>query len=281
MPVPAINARQLVQRTSSRIALPEMYWHARNALEDEDSSMRAIGQVIGHDPALTARLLRVANSAFFGLSRQVETVTRALTVLGAERVGELLLATSVVSAFDGLNSDAISAEAFWRQAVHTATAARLLALRCCVLDAERSFTQGLLHGIGHLVMYAGLPVQAHEATVLARRQGRAVAAVERELLGFDYAEVGAALAEHWKLPPATGAAIRWHLAPERAQTATFDVALTHLAYAIASGASGGRNCAFALNVTGLDLAALEDVGRAAERGTAEARALFAPTRLAA
>ena len=157
------SAEQIARSTNALITLPAVYLRARAALQDPNASLAEAADVIACDPAMTARLLRIANSAFFGFAAPVQTVARAVNLLGTEQVHDLLLATSVSSVFAGVSRELVDMEVFWRRGVLCGVAARLLAARCNVLDSERLFVEGLLHDIGHLVLYRQLPAEAGEA----------------------------------------------------------------------------------------------------------------------
>ena len=177
---------ELVVDTVKLVSLPAVYLRARELMADANVPLRRVGEVIAADPGLTARLLRIANSAYFGFTARIETASRAVTILGTQQVHDLLLATSLANAFSDTDSDVLDMHAFWHDSVRCALAARLIAARCNVLDSERLFVEGLLHDIGHLVMFDKLPALTHEAMVQARHEGTPLHEVERELLGFDY-----------------------------------------------------------------------------------------------
>ncbi|MCU0936226.1 MAG: HDOD domain-containing protein [Gammaproteobacteria bacterium] len=234
------TVEQLVDSVSRLVSLPEVYLRVREIVENPRARMADLAGVIVRDPALTARLLRIANSAVFGHSGRVETVTRAVTLLGSRPLLDLVLATSVTRAFAGVSPTRMDVQTFWRRSVYCGVVARNLATRCNVLDVERLFVEGLLRDVGHLVLFDRIPEQADAALKRAAETGRPLAEVERETLGFDYAEVGAALLRRWKLPDGLCAAVRFHVRPEEASASPFETALVHIAAVLTDAFAEGQ-----------------------------------------
>ncbi|MHB8079295.1 MAG: HDOD domain-containing protein [Candidatus Krumholzibacteriia bacterium] len=175
--------------------------------------------VIRPDPALTANLLRLANSAYFGLSREVDSVRQAVALMGLKRVFEMAASVSfarVIPPF--LPGYGIAATGFWTHCIAVGTLSERLARELGRDIPGLLFTAGLLHDVGKLaigsfLMEETLPMRAR----LAEARITFVAA-ERAVLGTDHAEVGQAAAQRWALPPAIGVAARWHHAPLDAPT---------------------------------------------------------------
>ncbi len=119
--------------------------------------------------------------------------------------------------------------AFWSRSVYCAAAARLLATQCNMLERERLFVAGLLRDIGHLVMYQSIPDESKEALLRARTERRALYKVEREVLGFDYAQLGGALLHQWGLPGALWEPVQSHVTPEQPAEFALETAIVHLA----------------------------------------------------
>lgn len=221
------NPKALVKGVEKLVSLPEVYASAREKLSDPFADAREIAHIISQDADLTARLLRMANSAVFGLSAKVETVTRAITVVGLRQIESLVLATVAVEAFAKLPVDQVNMASFWRHSLFTAVISRILARECHVLHAERLFVAGLLHDIGTLILYHEAPELATK--LLAHSDGQDVHRMERELLGFDHADVGAALAQQWLLPAALEEAIGCHHRPGEAKDFLLEAAIVHVA----------------------------------------------------
>jgi putative nucleotidyltransferase with HDIG domain len=173
--------------------------------ESDSSSPRDLIDVLQNDQALTARILRVANSSFFAFSRQATTLQRSIVVLGYDTVRDLALGVKVWDSLLERGGDPVAQ--LWEHAARVAVAARLLARELGGIDPGSAFTCGLLHDIGRAVLYLRLP---DAVARLPQGPGEESLAVEREVLGVDHATVGVWVSEAWNLPDAIVEAIRDH-----------------------------------------------------------------------
>ncbi len=181
---------------------------------DPRSSAADFERVIRPDPALTANLLRISNSAYFGLRCRVESVKQAVTVLGLSRISEVAAAAAFAPIIPTrLPGYEIEAAAFWLHSVAVAVLSERLAQELGRKRPELTFTAGLLHDAGKLAIATFVSRESTE--ILGRvRGGSAFASAERAVLGLDHGDVGGIVAEAWHLPPAVVAASRWHHAPD-------------------------------------------------------------------
>ncbi len=223
------SVERLIARTRELASLPEVVMRAIDLINDPGSSAADIGNVIREDPALTARLLKIVNSPFYGFPSRIETVSRAITVVGTLELLDLILAASVVKAFSGIPAELVSMDDFWEHSLHVGCVARVLATRHRAPNPERYFVAGLLHDVGALVLYRQLPGVAATVLTRARERGEVLHEVERELLGYDHGEAGAALMQAWHLPESFATAIRYHHFPLEAPAHRLETALVHLA----------------------------------------------------
>ena len=229
--------QSLVKESIELISLPDVYVRLRDVMASPHSSMADIAQVIVHDPAITARLLKLVNSPFFGLAYKVDTMTHAINLLGTQQVHDLVLATVVVDSFSGFTNDYLNIYDFWFKGVYCAVTARLLAYHCnAIEDTERPFIAGLLHNIGHLVSYQIIPKETLAAQKLVTEKNLDLYLAEREVLGFDYAQVGAELMREWNLPKSLQEITEFHLEPEKASDYKIETVILHIATAITQNA---------------------------------------------
>lgn len=228
------NPTELAKHVTTLASLPEVYLRIRALIDDPRSSMAEVATIIGQDPGLTARLLRIANSALYGFAGRIATVSRAITMLGTQQVHDLVLATSVTRAFSRISPALVDMDRFWRESIHCGLLNRSLGARCNVLDVERLFVEGLLRDVGHLVLYRELPDLAAQALAASRETGAPLYQEERRLMGFDFAEVGAELLKAWGLPEGLQEVVRDHLEPERSRAHVLETALLHIATALAA-----------------------------------------------
>lgn len=235
------SSQELVTCVEKLASLPAVYHRIREQLDSPEGSVVEVARLVSTDPALTTRLLQIVNSAMYGFSGQIATVSRAVTILGLRQVHDLVLSMSVSAVFEGLRPAIMDVSHFWRASVLRALSARSGARLRGVVDAERMFVEGLLADIGHLVMYHTVPHEVEEARVEARRTGRLLFEVERERLGCDFAEVGATLLSMWRLPHGIACAVGSQNEPRLGGEHSFEAALLHLANAIADADEANIN----------------------------------------
>jgi HD-like signal output (HDOD) protein len=260
--VPKRTAASLARDVHDLVSLPEVYVRIKQLVDDPKASLGEVADAIAVDPGLTARLLRLANSAFFGLRVKIETVPRAITLLGVRQVHDFVLATWVMQSFAGIPPALVDMRRFWESSVLCGAAAKALARRCRVPESDRLFVVGLLAQVGRLVLYLRLPDLEEAALGVAEREGRPLASVEREVLGFDYAAVGAELLASWSLPGTLVEPIRHHTLPAMGRTYPLETALIHAAVRLADAPDAGPDpAAFA---AGLDAGAWRRLALPAE-----------------
>lgn len=226
----AMNASDLVRDIQGLITLPDVYLRINRLIEDPNSSSADIAKVVSQDPSFTIRLLRVANSTLYNFSSSVDTVSRAVSIIGTAQIRNLALSMSVASSFGGLPNELVSMANFWRHSLLCALTSRHLAGEAGRCDPDALFTAGLLHDIGELVIFNRLPEQAKEALllVLDSQDEVAVNEAERQVMGFDHADVGGTLARQWHLPPLLEECIAHHHDISVAKRYSRETALVHL-----------------------------------------------------
>lgn len=203
-------------------ALPEVVMDLLDYLQQANVDAGKVAQKIARDPALAARLLRVANSSFYGLQGRVATVNDALVVLGLRAARALVTAAAVINHIETL-ADGGDRRAFWRHSGATALCARSLA-RLTGANPEGAYTAGLLHDIGRIALLVRFPGECRNVRAWRDRQDAYLLDAEREVLGFDHAQVGGALARLWKFPPEIEIAIAGHHTPaEQPATSLSDI----------------------------------------------------------
>ncbi|MCH8313372.1 MAG: HDOD domain-containing protein, partial [Nitrospinae bacterium] len=175
-----MNITELIQGDDQLATLPEVFYKLNAAIEDPDCTFDDIGEIISVDPALTVRLLRIVNSAFYGFSTQVETVTHALTIIGTDQLNQLVLATSVMNQFKGIPGDLLDMDSFWRHSITAGLAARSIAALSGEYNVERFFVAGLLHDVGRLVLCIRAPDETGEILKKAEDSGKPLYVEEQD-----------------------------------------------------------------------------------------------------
>lgn len=189
--------------------IPAVLGRILTVVDGERSSARDLVAVIEVDQALTSRVLKLANSALFGLSRKVATVPRAVVLVGFNTVRNLALGVKVWDALAAGGQQRRKVEALWHHSALVAAASKLIAARLRGASPDLSFTAGLLHDVGKLVFSLKLGMR-YWSIVAAASDTNQIAALERDYLKVDHAEVGGWLSEAWRLPPEIVCAIRDH-----------------------------------------------------------------------
>ncbi len=218
------------------VSLPSVGVRVNEVVNDPNSTADDIAKLIIQDPALAARILRIANSPAYGLSTQITTITRAVSIVGTQFIRDLVLATSTISAFKDCPNELVSLDNFWDHSLYCGIAARLLAEQRGMKHAETEFLAGLLHDIGQLVIFHKAPVEARRALLLSIEgpDDLALHKAEQEVFGFDHAQVGAALLRHWHFPDLLVACVEHHHAPQEEHKFPIEISLVHIANSIAT-----------------------------------------------
>ena len=171
--------------------------------------MADLSRVISIDPAMTTVVLKLVNSAFYAMPRKIDTISRAVGILGMQPLHDLVLAMSVTKSFSSMTQTVMNMKIFWANSFFSGLAARELARSCSLVDSERMFVEGLLRDLGHLLMYEYLPAQAEQALTQSAETGEPIYLIEQRLLGFDFTQVGKALIDEWNLSKNIAEAIRY------------------------------------------------------------------------
>lgn len=195
-----MTAHALAAEIESLFTLPDVVLRVSALLDDADVNARTICAAVELDAGIAAGVLRMANSPLYGQRGPVDSVARAIDLIGRRALREMLLATSVVKVFKSIPEEFVDMASFWDNSVTCGVVAQLLARHVRMQDADSLFLAGLLHGVGRLVFYARRPEQYRTLLPAAQEGCKALAAAERATFGFDYAELGAALLANWNLP---------------------------------------------------------------------------------
>lgn len=235
------TARSLASEvTAMRLfSLPEIVVRLNELLESPDVTNSQIGEVMMSDPALSARALRLANSSFYALPTKVETLAKAVTLLGRNRLRNLILTTYVAHAFKGIPSEWVDMDRFWLNSLACGVIARSLAFRCRIFDSEPLFMGGLLHKIGKLVFYCSRPKEYREVLLVKELGEPEILRAEARVFGFTHAELGAELLMVWKLPERLHRMVAHYPDPLTSTTYVKEAAIVHVASGLACGIEPG------------------------------------------
>ncbi len=228
-----MSATDQMRERVELISPPDFFLRLNELVEDPSASIGDIAELISQDPAVTARLLRIANSPVYGFSGQIDSLSRAISTIGTRGLRDLVLATSAVQAFSALESQAFDWNAFWRHSLLTGGLARLLGKRARLPSIEPLFVAGLLHDIG-------LPVIARRHPDSAGflgghcQWGEPLPDTEADL---DHARLARSMLEGWFLPERVLEPVACHHDAERAERYPRQAAIVQIADLAATGRS--------------------------------------------
>lgn len=211
---------ELVEMCERMPAFPASVQKVLALTSDINSSPKDLVKVIDHDPVLTMKILKVANSAYFGLSRKILSINHAVVYLGLNTVKHIALAIAAIGSLPRENNADFDMDDFLLHSLTTAVLTRSLArqLRIPEIQAANFFVTGLLHDIGQVVYAQFRPDEFGKALLAARETGRPLQELEEEHMGHNHSEVGAVLCETWEFPDDVVAAIRMHHVPGTGRT---------------------------------------------------------------
>ncbi|MCD6420179.1 MAG: HDOD domain-containing protein [Synergistetes bacterium] len=231
------GANPLVEKIVNKVRdippLPHAVVKALELIRDARSNASDVVKVVSLDQGLTAKVLKLANSAYYGYSKRISTLSEAIVILGFKTLKSLLLASSVYNLMNKeLDGYALEKGELWRHSVCAAFVARYTALKIRYRDEEEAFIAGLMHDIGKIVLsqYVKFGYTLIEKAVNERKIPFMDA--EKEIFGVDHAEVGMKIAEKWNFPESLVEAIGYHHKPEMAERHPTLAGITHVADAI-------------------------------------------------
>ncbi len=224
-----------IQQVTQIATLPEVTTKIIQVVEDPRSTAKDLQNIIKHDVALSAKILKVVNSAFYGLPRQVSSVDRAIILLGLSTVKNIAVATSVTKIFSGQQvSNRFTAKDLWQHSLACGVFCKLIAQAKKMENADEMFVAGLMHDLGIVVEKQVYAKELAEIINQAEARKMTLFQVEQEVLGADHQAFGTALAGKWKFPHLFQLTTGYHHQPFKASEQYQDVtAVCHLADVLA------------------------------------------------
>ena len=237
----SVLLNNLVDQIHSLPTLPTTFSRVNTLIQRPNTGAGDLAEVISDDQVLTARLLKLVNSAFYGFGGKIKTVSNAIMVLGFKSIKSLVLTSSVLDLFKSKDSNPyFDLQSFWIHSLSVAVACRVLAKHMKQDDPEEWFVAGLLHDIGKLVHHQYLSARFATALKLAFERKQHIHEVEKETLGFSHCETGRMLAERWKLPEELLEPIACHHEPETAAKSPLLTAAVHVGDILARALELGK-----------------------------------------
>lgn len=266
------NIDLLVSEIDKLVSLPDVYYRLEALIESPSSTIDDFSSVLSSDPDLCARLLSLANSAFYSFPASIETVEKAIQIIGVRQIRELVLATSIIKVFSKMPLGMINMKSFWEHSVAVGVLAKSIAQYCNITQPERFYVAGLLHDIGRLVFYIKLPGLMHDLLLEREVKENFLHLLEMESMGYTHAEAGGRLLENWRVPVSIHEPVGFHHKPSESLEFTQVTAAVHVADAWINkkqvGTSGERYMPviedFALDQLNLKIEELDDIWEIAE-----------------
>jgi len=199
----------ILHRAGELPALPRAAVHILAVIDDPRTTATSLEKAVAMDQALTAKILRIANSPFYGAAREIKTVSEAIVRLGFVTIRNWTLVTATKSMFLAPGAGLLY-QKIWRQSVLSAMAAQLVSQTVRRCEPDTAFLGGLMQNIGQLVLARSQPELFQQVVVLSADEGLPYNVVEQELLGFDHGDLGALLIKEWNLNEELEQAVRWH-----------------------------------------------------------------------
>ncbi|MCP4075673.1 MAG: HDOD domain-containing protein [Gammaproteobacteria bacterium] len=266
------NIDLLVAEVEKLVSLPDVYYRLEALIENPTATVSDFSNVLAGDPDLCARLLSLANSAFYSFPASIETVDKAVHIIGIRQIRELVLATSIIRVFTRMPLGMINMHSFWEHSVAVGVMAKSIGQYCHISQPERFYVAGLLHDIGRLVFYIKMPGLMHELLLQREAKEEFLYLLEQENLAYSHAEVGGRLLENWRVPASIHEPVSCHHKPAESLEFTQVTAAVHIADVWVNkhqvGTSGERFSLtisdFALEQLNLQHYELDEIGVLAE-----------------
>lgn len=209
-----------IEQIQNLPTLPAVIGRLNKALEDTNTNAEAVSRIIQDDPAMMARILRVVNSAFYGVSQPVVSIQQAVGLLGFLAVKNIAMTTSAFSAFSIKEQTDFNREEFWRHSICVGIATNVLYQNVkghiqSHISSDLLHLSGLVHGIGIIIFEQYFHIKFMVALLLSQKENIPLVKAEEEALGVDHCEVGAWLGKKWNMPPDVVECVRWHHDPEK------------------------------------------------------------------
>jgi putative nucleotidyltransferase with HDIG domain len=238
-----VDINHIINKVTDLPALPEAVIQLNYMLKDSSSSIDYVAGVIEKDAALSAKILRLANSSYYGLSSRVDSVSNAIIVIGFNMVCNVITAEGVSALFkDPQKNTGIDLTGLWLHTLGCAVSSKAIMLTKKGPEAEKAFVCGILHDIGKVVIAKTIPEEQKKiSNLLLSKPYKTLITAESEVLGFTHAEIGYAAAKKWLFPDYILEVIRYHHKPSSAKIAPDIISAVHIGNAIAKSLAFGKS----------------------------------------
>jgi putative nucleotidyltransferase with HDIG domain len=232
----------LVNDTAVVYSLPQIYQRFNLVINHPRSSIADITKVITEDTGISSCILKLANSPMYGYHSNIDSISKAIMIIGTQQLRDMVLAISVLRVFKGIPEYLINMTSFWQHSITIGIVSRILATYLREPNLERFFVTGILHDVGQMILCTRTPELVQETIATSRKSGEPNYAIQRSMLGFDHGDVGGELLKRWRIPEIIAEPVACHHAPGRAKLFPMETSLIHVAdvigHAMQVGVSG-------------------------------------------
>lgn len=228
MPDSAPTLDEIVANTKTICSPPVSYNRLTDAINHPETTINEIVQIISEDVGLTAQVLKLVNSPLYSFAK-VDSIGRAVTLLGTKEIRDLALTASMVQAFPGISETLLNMQKYWRHSVACGVISRNIAIYLREPSIERFFVAGILHDIGQLVLCSSIPETVRHIAKESAEKKQTLCETERSYLNFDHAKLGGALLKFWGIPQNIYDLVTYHHNPSRSQVYPREATIIHIA----------------------------------------------------
>ncbi len=204
---------ELIKEVVKLVSVPDVYYKLESLIEQDRSTIDDFARVLGADADLCARLLNLANSAFYSMSTPIISIEKAVMQVGVRQIREMVLVTAIKGAFDSMPSGQVDMDSFWRHSIAVGMTAKHLAKAIRMPQPDRMYVPGLLHDLGRLVLFLKMSAEMGELMLRRDDEKLSLHRLELEYLSYTHAEVGGRLLAQWKVPPSIVEPVLHHHQP--------------------------------------------------------------------
>lgn len=266
--IKGLGSPETIAKHETELAsFPDIFFRIKEVLEDDSASADKIAKVVSTDMSLAAKLIKLVNSPLYGFPQTIDSIARAVALVGAKELSTLALGISAINYFKDIPSELVNMRTFWRHSIACGIFAKILAGTQIGLSPERFFIGGLLHDVGRLILFKKLPYASTEAMLFSRENSVPLVEAERTILEFCHTDISGPLLEAWQFPEGISNMINYHHSPMEFPN-PLEPAIIHVADNLANAvevAEGGMYV-----IPGIDEDAWEVLGIEAEPLLAEA-----------
>ena len=228
-----LNIEYIVAKVDDMKVLPQIINEIIALTDDPNSTIQDMEKAILQDQVLTTKILRLANSAYYGYARNISTISRAAVLLGFQAIKSLALASTVRTYLsDELKGYSLEKNELWTQSQTCAIVSRLIAKKVKYPNPEEAYIAGLLRDIGKTILNQHMEKEYSQVLTRVEENNVSFLDAEREVFGFNHGEIGEKVAEKWNLPESLVDAIGHHHTPELSNINPLLVSIVHIADAI-------------------------------------------------